>query len=232
MPTVVHGVGWTSRMRAPTVGPHRLVQEGELSAIVSDVEEPEVLPTRLALRTHRDALDLERLDGTVVPLRFGTVLADDAQVRRELLAANAPAWHATLDRLAGHVELRLRGTFDEPELLRHLVATDRRIARLRGRRGRELELGEQVVAAIDRQREEVSSTLERSLAPVCADLHLDPPAEPLDAATVSCLVSDQQRAAFERAVDDLGARVGPVVSFELIGPLPPFSFAELAEVPA
>ncbi|MFF0284473.1 GvpL/GvpF family gas vesicle protein [Rhodococcus aetherivorans] len=94
-----------------------------------------------AVATPQDLLaHAELLDGTVpvapvLPLRFGTVLADaDAE---ELLAAHYDEFIAALDELDGRARFVVRGRYVEATVLEKMLAAGPDAARLRGRiRGR------------------------------------------------------------------------------------------------
>jgi hypothetical protein len=93
--------------------PLRAIGDGELFAIVSDHEAIEVEVGEEDLWTHEAVLEALMRAATVLPLRFGSVLADDEAVlatlherRHELGAA--------LERVAGSVELGVRALVPEP----------------------------------------------------------------------------------------------------------------------
>src|SRR6478672_3789023 len=62
----------------------RYVVHGEVAALVSDLEEG---PQRAAhaLRTHWRVLETASAETTVLPVRFGTAMADEAALRDEFL---------------------------------------------------------------------------------------------------------------------------------------------------
>src|SRR4051812_40422436 len=59
--------------------PVRVMRQGELAAIVSDAPE-ELRPKRRDLLAHQRVLDEAGADGVVLPMRFGSVSADDDTV--------------------------------------------------------------------------------------------------------------------------------------------------------
>jgi hypothetical protein len=100
--------------RVPGGGPIRAVDQGSLRAVVCDAD-PEALRTledlgpddlehlAAAAHAHDEVLARVAAQAPVVPLRLGTVLADDALVRA-LLATNGDAVSAELARVDGHAE--------------------------------------------------------------------------------------------------------------------------------
>jgi hypothetical protein len=211
--------------------PFRSVTEGDLVALVSELEADEVLPTRANLLHHTRVLEHVGAETAVLPMRFGVVVPHLQALVDDFLTPERDRLVATLERLDGHVELRLRGRYREDEVIREVLEHDRRAAQLRGRRGTDarIELGERVVAGIEQRREQHLERVEEALRPHVAAMTNGAVADPLDTLNLSCLVPDTARADFEEAVDELGAALAPVVEFELVGPLPPFTFTDLTD---
>lgn len=233
MPFLVHGVCRRSPAEASDgeAPPYRTVAEGDLIALVSETEVDEALPTRANLLHHTRVLEQAGASTTVLPMRFGVVVPNLAALVDDFLAPEQARLSSTLARLDGHAELRLRGRYVESEVIQEVLERDRRAAQLRGRRGSDarIELGERIVAGIEQRRQHHGAFIEASLRPHAAALSSGSVSDPLDAASVSCLVADAARPGFEQAVDALGETLAPVIELELVGPLPPFSFAELSD---
>jgi hypothetical protein len=204
------------------------VAHGPLVGLVSSTPDEEALPTRANLLHHTRVLERAIEQTTVLPMRFGVVVPDTDTLVADFLAPEQERLLATLDRLAGHVELRLRGSYQEAHVIREVLDEDPRAARLRGRGGTDakMELGERIVAGIDRRRDRDMATVAAKLRPHVAAASRSDVAQPLDAFSWSFLVPETGRDAFERAVDELGEELAPVVELELVGPVPPFSFAD------
>src|SRR5205814_10461376 len=110
----------------------RTVAAGEFAARVSDLARDSLTAAR-AVRAHWRVLDAAAEDATVLPVRFGTALRDDEEVRERLLAPNADKLHALVGHLTGRVQLAVKGSYEETALLREIVASSRPIAALRER---------------------------------------------------------------------------------------------------
>jgi hypothetical protein len=203
--------------------------EGLLVA-TSEIDGDEAVPSRANLMAHARLLEHLAEATTVAPMRFGVVVSD-----RESLVAHvadrADELLEVLQRLEGCLELRLRGEYDEAEVLRELVATDRRVARLRGSSSFDarMELGERVVNGIAARRDADRERVLRRLGPFVADVVVADVAQPLDAFVLSLLVPREGMPAFDEEIESLGAEMSPTVRMELVGPVPPFSFAGTGE---
>jgi hypothetical protein len=197
-----------------------------VTAVVTTTDASEVLPSRGNLLGHTRVLEQLAKETTVLPMRFGMVAQDETDLIERYLAPQQAALVAALERLRGHVELRLRGRYDEDEVLRAVAAADPGIARLQGSASVDarLRLGERIVAGIEVRRERDLERLTDALGPYVAGVVAGSVAEPLDAFSLSLLVPEDGMDAFDRALDELGRTVAPVLALELVGPVPPFSF--------
>jgi hypothetical protein len=234
VPFLVHGVSRglpDAATEGADVPAFRSVAAGDLVGLASETEDTEALPTRANLLHHTQVLEHVGAHVTVLPMRFGVVVPDLDALVTDFLEPEGERLLATLERIEGHVELRLRGRYEEAHVIREVLDSDPRAAQLRGRRSTEakMELGERIVEGIARQREHDTARVTAALGSHVAALTTAPAAEPLDAFSLSCLVAEQQRADFEAAVDEIGTSLAPLVRLELVGPIPPFSFTDLAE---
>jgi hypothetical protein len=233
VPLLVHGIIEASASDAPASSPLSeddeltSVRHGRLEAIVRSTETLEVLPSRANLLAHTRVLEALTAETTALPMRFGMVVANESDLVDGYLAPQHDALLAAIDRLRGHVELRLRGRYDEDAVVRDVVASDPAIARLRGRGGMEaqMQLGERIVAGIDARREQDLHRVTEQLGPHVAGVVAGGVAEPLDAFSLSLLVAEDGMADFDRALDELGQELAPALALELVGPVPPLSFA-------
>lgn len=226
MPLLIHGIV-DADVAVPPDLDARSVVHGAIAAIVRATVDHDVLPSRANLLAHTRVLESLAEHTTVLPMRFGMVVDDDQALVEGYLAPQQDALVAALERLRGHVELRLRGRYDEEAVLREIVAADPGLARLKGRRSMDakMRLGERVVGALEHRREQDLDRVVDALRAHVAGVVPGAVAEPLDAFSLSLLVAEDGMAGFDAAVDDLGRQVAPALALELVGPVPPFSFA-------
>lgn len=237
MPLLVHAVIAADGSRSSAArhdAEIELVTHGEVAAVVRPVPDREVLPSRANLLEHTRLLESLTEEGAVLPMRFGVLVDDVEALVEDYLAPQQRMLVEALDRLRGHVELRLRGRYDEAEVVREVVADDPTAARLRGRRdmGSQMRLGERIVEGIEARRARDLDRVVQALEPHTAGIVANSVAEPLDAFSLSLLIPEDGRAAFDRALDQVGVDLGPVLALVLVGPLPAFSFATPEGAPA
>jgi hypothetical protein len=222
MPLLIHGIV-DADVSVPTAVPPdedvSSVVHGAIAAIVRPTPDHDVLPSRANLLAHTRVLESLATATTVLPMRFGMVVDDEQVLVDGYLAPQQDDLVAALERLRGHVELRLRGRYDEEAVLREVVAADPGLARLKGRGSMDarMRLGERVVDALGTH---VAGVVAGGVA------------EPLDAFSLSLLVAEDGMVGFDDAIDELGQEVAPALALELVGPVPPFSFTAPEGAPA
>lgn len=217
--------------------PVGLVELGDCAAVVSDLSPNRPLGERADLMAHQGVLEaLVKAGVEVLPFRFGAAMNSREAVEQELLAHNAEQLSHSLARVAGRVELRLKGTYVQEIVLREVMAEEPQIAEL-NRRLREIpedaadaayydriRLGELVAQALERRRERDGQVLLDALGPQAEAVVQRTPTREEDMLDASFLVERDRQPAFEQAVAALAEADGGRVRLRLIGPLPPYDF--------
>jgi hypothetical protein len=206
-----------------------LVPHGRLAAVVSDTPTAQVLPSRANLMAHTRLLEHLVEHTTVLPMQFGVVVPDEDALIRDYLSAEHDTVVGTMQRLAGHVELRLRARYEEAPVIRKVLEADPRARRLQGRHDMEskLQLGERIAAGIQARRAQDTEAVIGVLRPHAAQVSVGEVADALDVFAVSFLVARDQLDAFDAAAEQIAERTAAVLRLELVGPMPPFSFTEV-----
>jgi hypothetical protein len=214
--------------------PVRAVGEGDLAALVSDVAGGALAAAR-EVRAHWKVLEQISAATTVLPVRFGTVMAGDDAVREELLAANADRFAAQLRELDGRVQVVVRGTYAEEDLLRGIVSRSPKVAALRERLQRlphdagyyeRIRLGELVAAEVDRVREADAAHALARLEPLATATRSEGLGTPDAAFNFAFLVDRARLDDFSAAVTDVIADLTDRITVRYVGPLAPYSFAD------
>jgi Gas vesicle synthesis protein GvpL/GvpF len=230
----VYGVVPAAAMPGLTAQGLRLIAHRDVAALVSDTGRG-ALRAAGVLRAHWRVLEQAAALTTVLPVRFGTVMADDQAVVGEFLAPGHDRLAARLADMAGKVQLTVKGFYEEEALMAGVVASSPRIARLREQvRGlpeaagyyKRIELGQLVAAEVERTRERDAHDIFERLQPVAMAARLEP-ASTADAAVHAAFLVDGQRVdEFGGAVAALGRELAGRISLRFLGPLPPYSFSD------
>ncbi|MDD5094850.1 MAG: GvpL/GvpF family gas vesicle protein [Dehalococcoidia bacterium] len=219
------------------------IEQGDLLAVVgsSPVRTCDLLDEQLqASDVRRHQLVLERIlkDRTVIPMSFGIIARDENDVKK-LLQSAYDDFKDTIRELDNRIELNLQVRCCESEalILRHVASTDETVRKLREALASasaeitesvKLELGKAVVAAIAERKAEYARDIVSALSKI-ADQSL---AGKLTAKDMiineSFLVLREKEAEFDHTVNGLGEKYGDRLKFKYIGPMPPYSFVNLA----
>jgi Gas vesicle synthesis protein GvpL/GvpF len=221
--------------------PVRAIPAGHLAALASDIDPEHTPGTRADLEAHRRVQEAAIERGTVIPMRFGIVMDDEDVVRERLLERHGSDLDELLRSLDGQVQMTVRAYYAEDALLRTAISTDEEIARrtaaLAGKseidtRPERIALGELVAAAVDSRRERDENALVERLRPLASDVRVDTPGSDRVALNAQLLVPRDRRPALDAAIGELGTVLEGYLALRYIGPLPPYSFAELELEPA
>lgn len=240
MSTYVYGIAARSHPSLPKdmggVGtpalPVRILEEGDLAAVVSDAPE-DLRPKRKDLLAHQNVLSEAGAGGTVLPMRFGSVAPDDASVTG-VLAERAEHYRERLAALDGKVEYNVKASHDQEAVL-HRVMSDNPELRALAQSNRhtgggsyedKLRLGEMVAAAVQQRESEDAVVLRQALERTAAAESVGPDSTGW-LANVSFLVDQAEVEEFLADVERVRKEY-PHLEVRLNGPLPPYSFVEPA----
>ena len=225
----------------PGVDKHTVhaVTNGDLAAVVS--------PTSLSdyrglkredavhfLLAHQCVVDAVMRQSSVLPVKFGTVLRGEAKVRR-LLTQGQNLFQATARKLADRVQIELVVTWDSQKVLQE-IAREEPIAKLKAQMESRLDeqttadriaLGQMVHSSIERRRAAVRERLLPDLQQCVLDTVVNPLLDESMVANLALLVDQGGRKALELRVEELDEQWEGKLTFRLVGPLPPYSFASV-----
>jgi hypothetical protein len=189
----------------PGIGKHpgllRDVRCDGLAALISEVDTSGQLGSPDDLRAHREILDATAAEVPVLPLRFGTVLASEDAVVKDLLAAHHDEFTAALDQLEGRTEFQVKGRYVKDAVHGDATAS----------------------------REEDARALRRAMEGLCVASVGREPAHELDAVHVAFLVPVGQEPEVERVIEDLAREWEGRIDVQLLGPMAAYDFAGAAQ---
>ncbi|MBO0683255.1 MAG: GvpL/GvpF family gas vesicle protein [Candidatus Dormibacteraeota bacterium] len=215
-----------------------LVPHKGVAALVSDVEVGPALASPGNLVAHQRLLDGLAARLPVLPLRFGTVLADQDAVAAGLLARGYQSFLDALGRLTGRAQYLVKGRYVQDTVLREVLAENpeavwlddeiRSIADVDASRGLRIRLGEVVSVAIAAKRVADTRVLGDVLSPVCLASSVRDVGHPEDLVTVAVLVETARQADLERIVGQAAHEWEGRVNLRLLGPMAAYDFAQAA----
>lgn len=220
--TYVYGV---TRAETPLPDDVVAVVHRDLAAVTSAVEMPDLRARRRDLLHHTDVVQRVFEHGTVIPLRFGTVLDDP---RAELLEPRHDELARLLRDLNGLAEVTLRASYREEDVLRAVLVEEPGLARLRAT-APPIRLGQAVAEALSERRAADADAIVRTLRTQARDVAVDELRTELEVFRGAFLVARRDLRAMDAAVDGLARAHAATTSFKYTGPLPPHHFVRLGE---
>lgn len=213
----------------------RTVEHRGLAALVSPLNGGPLTAAK-EVRAHWRVLDEVCERATVLPVRFGTVMDGEDAVRDRLLEPSAERLEALLRELAGRIQLGVKADYDEEHLMREVLRRSPGVAELRERLRAlpaeagyydRIRLGELVAAEVGQRRAEDTRLALEALEPLAVAVK-EEPLRSLDCVfNLAFLVDRDGQAAFSAEVSALARRLGDRIALRYVGPLPPYSFADV-----
>jgi hypothetical protein len=231
MTAEVHLYGVAAAGTSAPVGA-RTIEHRDLAALVSDVGE---LRAAQVMREHWRVLEAAAAEHTVLPVRFGTVMAGEDAVVDDFLAPEHDALAAELRALEGKVQLTVKGTYEPEVLLRSVLRGSPAVTRLKAQvdalpeavsYGRRIELGQLVAAEVERARERDGDLVMERLEPLATAARREAVRGEDGAVNAAFLVERDGVEAFGRSVEELSGELHGRIGLRLLGPLPPYSFTD------
>jgi hypothetical protein len=224
----------------PVVGPGsdelETLEHGDVAAIFSRLPEEHVRMTPDNLEAHQLVVEEAARSGVVLPFRFGMVVPSERELVDGFLAPRGQQLAQSLDALDGMVEVRIVGRYRGDAALADVVRGDARLRRMHERINRRpaaatyydrINLGEQVMAGLERVRERDAALYAARLRPhVVAQRSLALGGEEV-AFRTAYLVDRRRMRHFEEELSMLGDQQRERMELTLIGPLAPWDFAEI-----
>src|SRR3954466_475087 len=208
-----------------------------LAAVVSDVPAGWRAAGRTDLHAHDRVLNQLMEHDAVIPMRFGVVMASDEEVRERLLERHADEFASLFELLRDRVQVSVKAYYVDDGLLREVL---RRRPELKRRsdaieqlpvvhsQQQRIALGQAVAEAVQEQRALDERALLAPLAEPAVDVRVEPPASDRQALNLQLLVDRARRPGLAAIVQRLAKEHGDRFAFRYVGPVPPYSFTDVA----
>lgn len=232
-----YGIVPSSRTDLPGTGmgfdaPH-LAAVGSVAVVGEWVDLQENLAKKRYLTAHTDVLNLLAKDGPVLPLQFGSVLADDDQAVADLLGAGTDWYAERLAEVEGLSQYVLRARYDLDEALAQLVDADPEVARLRERtrdrpeeerHDERVRLGEIVARSMEARRGEDAAWLRSRVEQLVTAVAARDVGGMDGLAELAVALRPDQVDEFESTAEELAEEAHPWARLSLVGPMAMYDF--------
>ncbi len=188
---------------------------------------------RAELVAHSRVLDALAATGPVIPIQFGSVMADAESVLEVLLAPHEEHFTGLLAELTGRDQFNVRASYQDQVALAEVVSADPEIARLRdltrqlpddAGHAHRVRLGELVAHALEDKREVDAAALAESILPFVVGSAPRSGAGIDHVLDMAFLVDQTRRAEFEEQLEHLAELVHDRIRLRLVGPVAPYDF--------
>ena len=192
----------------------------------------EMMPRRRSLIAHQGVLDALMPSVTILPLNFGTRLADEAALRA-LLAAQGAHFQSLLTQINGKVEASLKLSWkDMTAVYEALQREDEAIAQRKAQLQQQAQpaqadliaIGQQIEAALQARKASLQSEALEALADTVLESRSLKTLGNEMACNLALLIARDQLAAFEQQLEAFATPRAEAVRVQLISPLPPVNF--------
>ena len=215
----------------------RTVPHHDIAAVVSACPETDYasLSRDLLVRElarHQQVIEYVLHRFPVLPVKFGTMVEDEARVD-SILRLGYDDFRRALDGLKDRVQVELVATWELTSVLED-VAREEPIARLKSSIGDDsspasirdrVRLGEMIKRSLDRRRDEYEQAALRRLLPCSLQLRRNPLFHDSLVMNLAVLLEKERQDEFDRGLDVLDQELGGCLTLRRIGPLPPYSFS-------
>ncbi|HWR11666.1 MAG TPA: GvpL/GvpF family gas vesicle protein [Rectinemataceae bacterium] len=215
----------------------RIIRYEDLAALVSTVPPDGYPANRPNAITHMSVLQAAMRNCAVLPMRFGVVAPSAEAVRDLLLRDQSATLRNLLLRIAGKAELVLKVSWREQFLFQDIVSENQEIRDLRESilgqpeqesRPNRILLGQTVEYELRKKRERDALRILAALRPFACEIENGKIETDMMVLNAAFLVSEECRSGFEKAVTALHLESGKRLMFKYLGPLPPYSFVNIA----
>jgi hypothetical protein len=162
----------------------------------------------------------------LLPVGFGTV-ADDDRAVRDFLAEGRPLFEQAFSVLGDRIEINLAVRWDVHDVVREIAMEGSLASRLAAAvtDGERQEAGAELARLVDERRHRFSNQILDAVRPHATDLIAPYPRDPEQVADMALLLDRDVLDSLEHTLDQLDGSYGGKLSFRLVGPMPPYSFA-------
>jgi len=207
------------------------INEGKLSAVVSDVEIKEYLPIRENLVGHQKVIEGILKKYTLLPISFGIVAQSSDEVK-ELLRKNREKIFKTLKGVENKIEFGLKVFWQNmPAIFEEIVKENKEIQRAKalGSVGMKtmLAVGEMTAKALERKKIKEAALILQPLLKIAQEIKEGELLRDDMLLNANFLVNRSKEKDFDLAINQLDEKYGRRVKFKYIGPVPPSNFINL-----
>ncbi|WP_018390770.1 GvpL/GvpF family gas vesicle protein [Ancylobacter sp. FA202] len=220
------GEGLLPGLRSIAAGPLAAVVGAAPEGGLKGRERSALLPWLLASQKVMERL---LVSAPVLPVALGTVVEDEGRVRH-MLDAGAAVLGQGFQAVGEGIEMNLAVLWHLDTVVARLLPSVAPELRQAAAGGDEIErrvLGTVLAGLVAAERRRVRAKVVEELQAVTRDFAISEPTEPGGVVSLALLVDRAAETALGAALEALDAEFDGALTFRLVGPLPPYSFASV-----
>lgn len=218
----------------------QLVGFGDLAAVVSNtpIIDFNRMPKEELVRylaVHQRFNEQLMRDYDLIPMSFGIIAGSEEELRNILQRAFLQ-FKTALKRVSGKAEFVVQALWDEKKALNELLASSTEIRKLKkeaASRGKilgmplKIKLGKLVFEAMEAKKREYANEIEKCLCEDFSEVVSSNPSAKDMIMNHSILLERNLESRLDERMNELGEKYGTTLKFKYIGPMPPYSFANI-----
>jgi len=215
--------------------PVTIIGNDRIAALVSTIDQVEIMPTRRQMLAHTKVLEAAMADRPVLPMCFGIIVPTPAKLL-QVIGPRSRELRTLLDQIDGRIEVALKASWNEQVMWREVAAEHPQLA-VSGRammsRGEQqtyydrIELGRAIGAALEEKREAERRRLLEIVKPFAVQVKELPPIDDAMFAHFALLVEKTAEPALYQTVAALEQSRSSGLAFRYVAPIPPYNFVSL-----
>ena len=215
--------------------PVTIIGNDRIAALVSTIDQVEIMPTRRQMLAHTKVLEAAMADRPVLPMCFGIIVPTPAKLL-QVIGPRSQELRTLLDQIDGRIEVALKASWNEQVMWREVAAEHPHLA-VSGRammsRGEQqtyydrIELGRAIGAALEEKREAERRRLLEIVKPFAVQVKELPPIDDAMFAHFALLVEKTAEPALYQTVAALEQSRSSGLAFRYVAPIPPYNFVTL-----
>lgn len=217
------------------------ISEQDICAVVSDSEIIDCTHllkddlARLLLDHQRVIEKIMDLGCSVIPMRLGTVVLDEAEVKN-ILGKGYSLIKEISQRVENKVEIDVVAVLGDFSLVLNEISQEKEIREFKERllanpkgitNEDQMLVGIMVKKALDGKRENYALRIQNALTAVSEDFRVHGLMDDKMVANFAFLIDKTKRVDFDKRIEDLNKEFEEKLNFRSVGPLPPYSFCSL-----
>jgi hypothetical protein len=212
--------------------PVTIISSGRIAALVSTIDQPEIMPTRRQMLAHTKVLEAAMADRPVLPMCFGIIVPSPATLL-QVIGPRSQELRALLGQIDGRIEVALKASWNEQFMWREVAAEHPRLA-VSGRalmnHGEQqtyydrIELGRAIGSALEEKRAAARQRLLEVVKPFAVEVKQLAPIDDAMFAHFALLVEKTAEPALYETIVALERSQSSGLTFRYVAPIPPYNF--------